>query len=245
MVSFHIESWSAIAPSLESAADWRRWLEQPRPLNTVDKLSLKQVPPLLRRRLNVLGKHVVAVSMDVLTAEQQMPTVFASRHGDTQLTLGLLRNLGCDTALSPTQFSLSVHNAVTGLLSIARRDTQPTTAIAAMHGLMLQTLCEGVSMLQQYEKVLCVVSDIPLPEIYQSYCEGQNFPYALAFVMQREGTKSWTLNQTPSNSSASVVIDEQQDDVFEFMRLLCGEKSQITLPVNQSDWHITVLDDVG
>lgn len=238
MVSFHIESWSAIAPSLRTQEAWKNWLQQPWPLaNEAEKVSLPQVPPLLRRRLNVLGKYAVAVSMDQLAEQQQIVTVFASRHGDTELTLSLLKQIGRDEALSPTGFSLSVHNAVSGLLSIARKDTLPSTAIAAMRGLVLQTLCEGISQLQQHQKVLCVITDIPLPDIYQSYCEGQDFPFALAFIMSREGAQSFTLTQQPDLQLSDEPANET-DDIFALMSLLCGFRQQLSLSVNGSHWQL-------
>jgi len=243
LVSFHIESWSAIAPSLRSEEAWKKWLQQPWPLaSEVEKVALPQVPPLLRRRLNVLGKYAVAVSMDQLAEQQQIVTVFASRHGDTELTLSLLKQIGRDEALSPTGFSLSVHNAVSGLLSIVRQDTLPSTAIAAMRGLVLQTLCEGISQLQQHPKVLCVITDIPLPDIYQSYCEGQDFPYALAFIMSREGTQPFTLVQQPDTKIGESSINET-DDVFALMDLLCGGRQQLALYVNGIHWQLQATSD--
>lgn len=239
LVSFNIESWSAIAPSLHSEDAWQKWLQRPWPLpKEAEKVALPLVPPMLRRRLNQLGKYTAAVSMEVLAVQQKMVTIFASRHGDTDLTLALLKQVGRDEALSPTGFSLSVHNAVSGLLSIARQDTLPSTAIAAMQGLVFQTLCEGISQLQQHQNVLCVITDIPLPDIYQSYCEGQDFPYALAFIMSREGKQPFTLEHYPEFQPHVPSSDPAHDDIFALMEMLCGGRQQISFCVNGSYWKL-------
>ena len=59
---------------------------------------------------------------------EDLPLVFISRHGETPRTLDILSDLASEQPLSPTQFSLSVHNAVIGLWSILRNETSEMTA---------------------------------------------------------------------------------------------------------------------
>ena len=48
-----------------------------------------------------------------------LPTVFASRHGDTTTTIELLECLAREKPVSANQFSHSVHNTQAGLFTIA------------------------------------------------------------------------------------------------------------------------------
>ena len=191
MTCFRIESWSAIAPGLESAEDWAQWLRNPVPIEEpLGKVDLSAVPALLRRRFSVLGKGAMAASMPLVEDIERIPSIFASRHGDTPLSLSLLQGIARGEPMSPTRFSLAVHNAVSGLFSIVRKDTSAVTAIAAMDGLVLQTLFEAVGQLQECDRVLCVIYDVPLPSFYQSHFDEaeQPFPYALAMVLgNRQG----------------------------------------------------------
>ena len=52
-----------------------------------------------------------------------MPLVYASRHGETTRNFALLSDTAEQQPLSPTQFSLSVHNAIIGLWSIFQGDS--------------------------------------------------------------------------------------------------------------------------
>ena len=140
MINFQIESWAAMAPGLETREDWQHWLKHPEILpESLGKVSLDKVPPLLRRRFGTLGKCAMMSALQVLDENESIPGVFSSRHGDTALTLSLLEEMGRDEPMSPTGFSLAVHNAVSGLFSIARKDTSMVTSLAAMEGLVLHT----------------------------------------------------------------------------------------------------------
>ena len=133
MIKFQIESWAAIVPGIEAREAWQNWLENPEVVPaTLGKIPLKEVPPMLRRRFGALGKCAMAAALQVLKDDDAIPGIFSSRHGDTALTLSLLEEMGRDEPMSPTGFSLAVHNAVSGLFSIVRKDTSMVTSLAAM-----------------------------------------------------------------------------------------------------------------
>ena len=124
MVSFQLESWSAMAPGLESREDWQQWLQHPESIEEpFEKISLRNIPAMLRRRFNTLGKYAMGAALPLMEGIESIPSIFASRHGDTELSLSLLEQIGRDEPMSPTNFSLAVHNAVSGLFSIALNDT--------------------------------------------------------------------------------------------------------------------------
>ena len=93
-----------------------------------------------------------------------VPIVFCSRYGETARSVELLRSLAEHAALSPTAFSLSVHNSVAGLLSIARHDTANSIAIAAGEASAAHGVIEACGLMADgAEQVLVVVADAPLP----------------------------------------------------------------------------------
>lgn len=62
----------------------------------------------------------------------RLPCVFASTHGDLPLTDYLCETVATDaTAISPTRFHNSVHNAPAGYWTIAAQDREASTALAA------------------------------------------------------------------------------------------------------------------
>ena len=168
--------------------DWEQWLEQP---NTIDmplgKIALDGVPALLRRRFNTLGKCAMGTVLPLIDGDEGLPSVFASRHGETELAYELLEGIARDEPMSPTRFSLAVHNAISGLYSIVRKDTSPVTAIAAMENLVLQAFFETLGQLQSSQRVLCVIYDMPLAGFYSQHCSisYEPFPYAVAMILKQ------------------------------------------------------------
>jgi hypothetical protein len=88
------------------------------------------VEPLQRRRLSRLARACFHCAGRV-SPPGDVRMVFASRHGEAGRTLAILRDLAAGNEVSPTQFSMSVHNAVAGLWSILRGDRASVCAVAA------------------------------------------------------------------------------------------------------------------
>ena len=239
VTSFRIESWAAIAPGLETRADWQLWLANPVAIaQPLGKLAMPGVPALLRRRFSTLGKGAMAAAMPLVEDVAEIPSIFASRHGDTPLSLSLLQAIARGDPMSPTSFSLAVHNAISGLFSIARKDTSAVTAISAMQGLVLQTLFEAVGQLQTCERLLCVISDIPLPEFYQDHRDepAESFPWAVAMIIGNQLGETYRLESMPKSA-----IQDEETFAFEalgLLRLLSGldDRAEFVLPA--SCWQL-------
>lgn len=240
MIKFRIESWAALAPGLNTTEQWQDWLQQPQPVdNKLGKVSLKQIPPILRRRFSSLGKCAVGAALPLLQEGESIGSVFASRHGDTALTFSLLEEMGKDEPMSPTGFSLAVHNAVSGLFSIARNDTSEVTAIAASEGLVTQALIETAGQLLSRERVLCVIYDVPLPTLYQNYTETDPFPYAVAIVLSRNTGEEFTLTQTESSPLLeSNLTGKLNTQPLRLIELLAGISAQADFPAKGCNWRL-------
>jgi len=243
VVTFQIESWAAIAPGLETREAWQHWLKHPEVVpETLAKVSLDKVPPMLRRRFGTLGKCAMAAALQVLNDDEPIPGIFSSRHGDTALTLSLLEEMGRDEPMSPTGFSLAVHNAVSGLFSIVRKDTSMVTSLAAMEGLVLHTLLEAVGQLQVSDRVLCVIYDIPLPDLYRHYCTGDDFPYAIAVILGNADGESYSIEPCeqviPGKNSPFQGSLPMNLEPIRFLELLAGISTEMGVELNGAAWRI-------
>jgi hypothetical protein len=238
--SFRIESWAAMAPGLETRTDWLKWLANPVEIEEpLGKLAMPGVPALLRRRFSRLGKGAMAVAMPLVEDLAEIPSIFASRHGDTPMSLSLLQTIARGDPMSPTSFSLAVHNAISGLFSIVRKDPSAVTAIAAMQGLVLQTLFEAVGQLQTCERLLCVVHDIPLPEFYQNRRDElpEPFPWAVAMILGNQVGETYRLEPMPGDWPCN-----QETFAFEaqgLLRMLSGldDRTEFVLP--KTSWQLS------
>lgn len=235
MVDFRIDNWSAIAPGIVSHEEWREWLSDPNGLSPeLDPISLKQFSPMIRRRFGKLGKCALGAALEVIDESTHMPCIFASRHGNAELTLELLSGIANSDDMSPTGFSLAVHNAISGLYTIARNDKSPVTSIAAVENIIAYSLIEAIGQLQSYPSVLCVIYDLPLPELVKDYSE-YPFPYAVAFVVSRsENHLSFSVDQGKGLKDSNKV----NNDLINFLRFLSGMQAQYDTQINGLSWQL-------
>jgi hypothetical protein len=235
MLSFKIRGWNAYTPGLESLESWIGWLQRKHELAITTKPSLKKIPLMLRRRFTAIGKYSVEAATPLLSENEHIPLVFASRHGDVDLTLSLLNDISNDEPLSPTGFSLAVHNAVSGLFSIARNDKSATTAISASDNLIPLALLEAVTQLQESEHVLCIICESVLPDIYKPFASSSPFTYAIAIVLSREEGDTFYLESPPSAEYKT----PQKNEFEELMALLLAQQDSAKFSGAQNiEWII-------
>lgn len=89
---------------------------------------------MMRRRLSSLSRMALKVAGDCIggvDAQAPARVVFASRHGELRRTTDILRDIEAGNAVSPNAFSLSVLNAMSGILGMVRRDRSAATAVSA------------------------------------------------------------------------------------------------------------------
>lgn len=184
--TFGIARWKAWAPGVADAPAWREWLadgECPEPDAQPD---VSYLPPLLRRRLDRSGRMALATAWPCAEGRDSVSFVFGSRHGALERTLELLTALARRETLSPTVFSLSVHNSSAGLFSIARGDRGPATAMAAGADTLGMTLLEGANMVAEgAAAVLVCYADDQAPVPYRSFVEeeSRHLPFAVSMLL--------------------------------------------------------------
>lgn len=184
-VRFSIVSDAAWAPGLDTAAAWLAWANDPYVITGSGEAAVSAMPAMLRRRAGAMGKMALEAAYRCLDGKTDVPTVFCSRHGECVRSVELLADLAQGQPLSPTSFSLSVHNAAAGLFSIARQDPASHAALAAGHSGVEHAVIEACGLLADgAPEVLLVVYDGFLPEIFDEYQDCKEQPFAWAWLMQ-------------------------------------------------------------
>lgn len=198
---------------------------------------------MLRRRLSPLGKIALAAAWPVLPESGFLPSLFCSRHGELERTVAMLRALASNEALSPTHFSLSVHNAIGGVYSIARGDSSSITALAIGEEGLSQALLETRLILaeQGTPEALCVIYDAPLPDVYADFGREPEWPYACAFVVGLPGESDGQLVdlQLIAAADCGKVAAEppSEPQALTFLRfLLQGAGAELLLPMRDDYW---------
>lgn len=171
-----------------------------------------------------------------MQGRKNIPVVFCSRHGEVRRSIEILEPLARDEPISPAAFSLSVHNAISGLYSIASVDTAPMTALAGGADGAAQGLIEACAQVAAgSEEVLLVSYDEPLPEIYQAYRDAPETPYAWAWLITAPQGRAYSLSwQAPSAMDA-----EPETEAFglRMMRCFLSDAEQQTLSGQGKQWH--------
>lgn len=213
-----------------SILDWKAWT----PAHDAQP-DVSVIPPMLRRRLSPIGRAAMSVIMPLAQTHGAMPLVYVSRHGDLNRTLGLLEELAKGEPMSPTAFSLSVHNATAGLFSIQQGLTHNITALSGGAQELVPGLLESLGLCSlPMPQVLCVFCDETPPPIYQHQVNQPAQPYALALVIGVGGT--WQLENL--GQCDATLAGSPMPQALQLVELLQGAGAGLTLPSTGSNWHL-------
>ncbi len=128
----------------------------------------------VRRRLRGTALLAVRCGLAALRAASgPVEVVFCSRHGDLRRTRDLLAALADGQRPSPLAFSLSVHNALAGMLDLARRERTGHTSIAAGRDSFAMGLLEASARLARDREraLLLLYVEEPIPQELQRHTD--------------------------------------------------------------------------
>jgi len=170
----HVESWAAVICD----PDGDRLLR----LGACQDDTI--IPAALRRRLGVYGRMAVSCGLSV-TTERDSDIVFCSRHGDMELATRLLNDLAQHAPLSPAGFSLSVHNAVPGVMDLVRQSRTGHTAIAGGSQSLSAGITEAWTRLAERHEgaVSLVYADCSIRGLYAEFADASFGDIALAMTL--------------------------------------------------------------
>lgn len=185
-IEFSIRAVSAVARGLREPSQWQAWAASPELPAGELEVDVSYVPAMARRRLGRLAKMAVMVADDVLNQAQlaDVPIVWASRHGDAQKSLELLRAQVRAEPLSPTSFGLSVHNGIGAQHSILRGMVSNAICVASSNAVPEAGVVEAFGMLHDgASDVVLVCYDEPLPGEYAQFTEEPVAEFAWAILV--------------------------------------------------------------
>ena len=142
------------------------------------------MPSMLRRRVGSLGQSALRAAWGLRGAEKSR-LVFSSRHGEFARTTKIMEALARHEDVSPADFSLSVHHALAGLLSIATANGRGHSAVAACRDSFCNAFLEAVASLAEApsEDVTLVYYDEPLPAPFADFGASDEEHLVLALLL--------------------------------------------------------------
>lgn len=163
------------------------------------------VPAMKKRRLSPFSKMALHCAYQTLDGRKDIPVVFSTRHGDIHKTAGLLDTIALKDSLSPTAFSMSVHNASAGLLSILTNNFAASNTVSAGKDTFLSGFIDAYARLRSsdIQEVLVIHCDQALPEEYQVFSDEKQIDHAVAFILskQAEHGRACTFDLLPSDET--------------------------------------------
>lgn len=233
MINFNISQWHAWAPGLQTVGDWQQWSQGASIADDGEQApDVSFLPAMQRRRLSRLARMAFAVGWPLAEDQGELPLVFVSRHGETPRTFEILSDLANGEPLSPTQFSLSVHNAVIGLWSIMRGEHSEMSAIAAEGDGFEQGIVEAAGLLHDgAPAVLLIIAEEQPPQAYSPWIDDVPFAYALGLLLTPGDDWSLSLGSVRGGSGPG------EPNALSWLRALLNEQTAIQHSLKDRTWN--------
>lgn len=233
---FHIKlcHWHALSPHLSDESAWISWdgcLKKTEANPSSPEIKL--IPMLQARRMSNACKLACEVALNLLkkTNDKIDAAVFVSQHSELARSTKIIESIIQNQAVSPTDFSMSVHNTAAGLASILSKNEIEISSVCAGTDSFQQGLFEVQSFFAQgAKKVMLLDFDDKVPEIYNT---GDLFnfpPYACGFIISNENEYHCL---TKEKNTPSMAINSPQS-----LQLLKNHlENHNTFSINSTDHH--------
>ncbi len=229
---------AAWAPGIETQEELQSWLDAPQPIPAEGHPNAKFLPAMLRRRCTPLTRIMLTAAYGCCDESDlgEVRTVFASRHGSINESIGLLEAIAASGRVSAATFSHSVHNAQAGLYSIAADNRQASSSLAGNEDSFPTAFLESLTHLQRSprQKVLMVMGDVPLAPTFASLIEEPPASYAVALLLATTGHgPRVALDLEAANATAA---GPAWPAAFEFLRWLRGQAPELAMNTPRRRW---------
>lgn len=94
-----------------------------------ENIDLSSIPMMTRRKLSPAGKIAMSTMLEVYDGDKNTDLVYASRYGELERVVKLIKQQIEENEISPTGFSFSVHNSTIGLFHFLKTFTTNTTPL--------------------------------------------------------------------------------------------------------------------
>lgn len=198
---------------------------------------LSSVPVNLKRRLSPLAKTVLCAINQCDPSKGCMPVVFSSTHGELAKSLEMIKLIEAGEEISPTTFSLSVHNAIAGLFSIVWGNTAEITVLASGEDGIASAFIESLGLLQEGAgEVLMVFYDEPLPDFYPAEPFQLSIDSRCAVVLKIAKDGEGQAMQFQRGEQCGYV-GEQPIQLPLLRQFLSGTDRQLHINTLKNSWH--------
>jgi hypothetical protein len=194
-----------------------------------------------RRRLSEVTRMAFAVVTECLDEDEPAPGfVFCSRYGEYAASFESLQQVVRQEPVSPTTFSMSVHNTAASQFAMHRRDRGSCSALAAGETTLETAFVEAWSQVAENGRpVMVVYHDQPLPALYREQRTTVRSSLALALLLARPAAgcaeRKLRLAWCPSQGRPAAAR-ANDDPVRAVIRLLRHDGAPVTQNTGRLVW---------
>ncbi|WP_066458174.1 beta-ketoacyl synthase chain length factor [Castellaniella caeni] len=238
-IHFRLLAWHARVP-LASCAKWLP-PSQARPGNLVDAAAaMRHLPMMTARRLGVGDRLVVDGVLSLLADQAADALVLCSQHGELERNDRILQSLAADQPVSPTDFTMSVHNAAAGTCTIVAGQPLVSTSLSAGADTFQQALFEVMGFFQAgHRRVILADFEGHIPAFYQRQAGVvlPVAPYAVCLLLV-PGT-DWRCQPRPLGPASAVRVSTPGvlPQSLQWLRALVQGRDAHAVQGQSHEWH--------
>jgi len=234
-IHFRLLGWHARVP----VDDFAQWL--PSPVATeglVDAAApMRHLSMMAARRLGAGDRLVVDGVLGLLATQAADALVLCSRHGELERNDRILQALAAKRPVSPTDFTMSVHNAAAGTSTILAGQPLVSASLSAGLDTFQQAFFEVMGFFQAgHQRVLLADFEGRIPDFYrkQAGVELAVAPYAVCLLLA-PGTE-WTCQPLP-RAAAEQVAETHLPQSLQWLRALLHGWPEYDVQGHSHYWH--------
>ena len=201
------------------------------PLSAKEPVAIpKRLPMMLSRRMSLGSRYAVECGLELLERHNVDAIVNASRHAETPRGEKSLIAIAKNESPSPTDFTMSVHNAASGILTIHKKLTVPVTSVAAGANTLEAAFFEAVNFLNDAKETVLVLSyENLLPEILGERLPAVKETFAVALLLQKG-------NELKGTSEAIEEFEPETSDMLQWIEGVASGSSLFTVRSGARLW---------
>lgn len=235
-LSLSIKASSVLYRGLSSKVNLREWARKP--IIFSDDLPFKKyehIPMMQARRMSQSTGLACEVFLEILQQQKIDAAVFLSEHGELERSHKIIEALNANNNISPTDFSMSVHNVAAGLSTILSKQTIEISSISAGPDGLAHTLYEIIAFLESGVKnVILVAFDGGTPEFYYNYGVGHEPTYAVGFLFEKGNDWQITIEAKDSEKQIS---GQKMPLPIQLMQGIFSDQKSFSLKGNRQFLH--------
>lgn len=194
--------------------------------------ELAGINPMVKRRMPVMAKQIQQINQQM--SIPAVPTVYASKNAELSRTIELIRQYSGD--LSPASFSMSVHNAIPGLLSVINKDNSPYTVVDSMDGVLEMAMVEAYTLLQDHPWIKVIYFEERNAEVLQPLIDQKDIPMVLMLLISKGD--QFSLSSKPISEQV-YQSNTSNTKLFDFLAVLKGEQTQTDNSYQRTCWSLS------